>query len=185
VSRFSAPSGIFIFAAGKSFGERNTVMSVVSSGWALGLNETLLEIVLDIRAAQLLDTVGVPIPVVPAPGVGKAALIVACFASYRAGSVPFNPGSFSANPSPTFAYVGPSGFSAISMPSFSLYQLLTQPASAVAAWFGGTSTLAFPRNEIENESISLVNTGGVDAATNFTEGDGSLRLTIIYVNALL
>jgi hypothetical protein len=160
-------------------------MSVLSSGWALGLNETLLEIILDVSAAQILNTVGAPIPVIPAPGVGKAALIVACIASYRAGSVPFNPGSFNANPNPSFAYVGPSGFSAISMPNFSLYQLLTQSASAVAAWFGGTSTLAFPRTEIESQSISLVNTGGVDAATNFTAGNGSLRLTLVYINASL
>src|SRR4029077_3778246 len=131
-----------VFVARNSFGERSPSMSVISSGWAL--DQVIAQVTVDVLPADILNAVSTPVVVVPAPGKGRAAFLLAVTASLRFGTTPYvNPGG-SADPNLLFGYLGPSGFSAIAMPNFSLYQLLVlSAANAVSFWSGSSGN--FPR----------------------------------------
>ena len=127
-----------------------------------------------ISASQMTQLAEHPITLIGPPGPGKANFIFALAASLTFNSVAFSSPVVAAEIH--LAYNGPSQMSAVSSP-YGLYELLGSASSTVEALIAaidpGSQEVTYPRSEVENQAILLVNDGA-----DFATGDGTVTLTI-------
>jgi|SRR5580704_4715758 hypothetical protein len=150
-----------------------------SGTWALG--GKLAESSQLVYASQISTLVGNPIDLLPAPGLGKAIIILSVIASLRFKTTPYqNAGigtSLPENSEAAACYFGPSLLPACSLNSF--YNLLLSTENTIQVWTSADQS-SLPRTEIENCPIVLCNPAPAGAA-NWINGDSDLFLSILYL----
>jgi hypothetical protein len=132
---------------------------VPNGAWQGAIQQTKVVI----SASQMTQLAEHPITLIGPPGPGKANFIFAFSSPVVAAEI-------------HLAYNGPSQMSAVSSP-YGLYELLGSASSTVEALIAaidpGSQEVTYPRSEVENQAILLVNDGA-----DFATGDGTVTLTI-------
>jgi hypothetical protein len=132
-----------------------------------------------IRAAQQLVLVGNPVDVLPAPGAGKAIVILSAACSLHFNTTAYgNTGLGNDNPADPEAslnYFGPNLYPAFQLNSF--YTLLIATQNTLMTWCA-PQQYVIPRSECENRPVVFCNPSAT--GTNFINGDSDLALSILY-----